>query len=243
MRLHNLARPALGILLLSALSIVSAARVADTYALRENHKVGDVASSKYVATLELKGAKVKIQGGSKTTIDEVKPDGSFVVSSIQSVEVYQDDKLLGKQADSPGKVTFTSNGQATAFDAVSTEMTPEGVTFSITRLSAFISPAAPVKMNEEWTIKYKEEKEKTMLPAVAKYKVVALEKLGEVPVAVVEMSYKETGDDDAPISSEGKHWVNIATGEVLKTVLTFKNFPTLQGIAKTGTIESEVVKS
>ncbi|MES1147138.1 MAG: hypothetical protein ABUL49_00120 [bacterium] len=245
MRLHNLARPALGVLLLSALSIVALARADDTYALRSKVKVGDVVNSKYTANLDFGMAKVKVTAGTKATIAEVKGDGSFVVSGQQrGLKVYQDDKLVQEQEEGTvGKTTFAADGQALEFDAGALEGQPESLSVSMARLTSFIAPANPVKLNEEWVINYKADKDKDVLAGVAKFKIVAIEKLGDADVAVVESSFKELGDDD-PLTSDGKHWINIATGEDMKSVLNIKNLPTPMGVkAKSGTIESEVVKS
>lgn len=239
----SLARPVVAVAV-AALSLIAAAQTVGSFSLRQVFQVGETYKGKFVAVLDLGMAKVKVSANTKSKVDEVKPDGGYVTTSQQTnVEVYQGDNLVQQTPEGAvGKTTFAADGRAIAFDEAALEGQPESFSFSVSRAASFIAPANPVKQNDEWEVAYAADAAKDVPASKAKFKFVAVEKVGDTDTAMVEGSFKETVDEDA-VSSDGKFWVNLATGEVLKSTVVIRNLMTPMGVrAKTAEITAEVVK-
>ena len=131
---------------------------------------------------------------------------------------------------------------AVKFDEAALQGQPEALSVSAARATGFVSNLKPVKLGEEWTIDYKAEKDKDVLAGKATYKVTGKETVDGVECAVVEMTYKETGNEDEPLSTVGKHWIGLSSGESIKSVINVTNLPTPSGTAKKAVMETEVVK-
>jgi hypothetical protein len=237
-------RRALGCALLLAVSLATAAVIDGPYALKFKPVKGQSVKNKFTADLDLGVAQVNLDGITTSTIAEVKEDGTWISTSRQTLKVSTGGKVVQSVEDQPGgKVTYAADGQAVSFDTEALGDQPESTQVNAARVGSFIAPKAPVNVGDEWSIDFAANKDKDIPAGTAKFKLVKVEKLNDVDCAYVEASYKQKGDDADLLTSVGKMWINLATGDTVKSVVNVNNLPVVGGYsAKTGTITTEIIK-
>lgn len=237
-------RQSLGCALILAVSLATAAVFEGPYALKYKPVKGSSTTNKFTAELDLGMATVNLDGTSKSTVDEVKADGSWVTSSRQSLKVSTGGKVVQSVEDQPGgKTTYSADGQAIAFDSAALGDQPESTQVSASRIGTFVAPKDPVKVGDEWTVEFAANKDKDIPAGVSKFKFVKEEKINGVDCAYIETSYKQKGEDADLLTATGKMWISLENGDTVKSVVLVNNLPVAGGyVAKTGTITSEIVK-
>lgn len=84
---------------------------------------------------------------------------------------------------------------------------------------AFIKDA--VGEGDTWTIEYKENKELGLPVATGKYKLLEFVTLDDIKCAKIEFKYNE--DLDKGLSTVGTYWVELASGDSIKSDTTMEN--------------------
>lgn len=237
-------RQLLGCALAVAVSLAFAASVEGPYALKFKPEKGKVTTTKFLADLDLGIAQVNLDGTTRTTIDEVKSDGTYISSTRQTLKVSTGGKVVQSVEDQPGgKTTYAADGQALSFDSEALGDQPESTQVAASRIGSFIAPKDPVKEGDEWTIEFAANKDKDIAAGTAKFKFIKVEKLNDQDCAYVESTYKQKGDDADLLSSTAKMWISLKDGDTVKAVVQVNNLPVAGGYsAKTGTITTEIVK-
>lgn len=82
----------------------------------------------------------------------------------------------------------------------------------------------PVQVGETWQIQYPRNDRVGLPQAVGNYKFAAQETVNGVATAKIEVDYQES-QGSPPVTSKGVAWIEIASGDIVKTELDIRNVP------------------
>lgn len=99
-----------------------------------------------------------------------------------------------------------------------------GVESRLARMGGIVVPDKELKVGESWSHDYSASVSPAVVAGKSDYKLVKTEKLDGRTVAMVEMTYKELSGA-SPAAANGKVWIDIETGDVVRLESDWKNAP------------------
>ncbi len=230
-------RKAAPLLVLMALIASSAlAQAQDKVTLRVKGEVGKSAnySSKADFAVNFQGETLKLSSEetSQTKVTKVNPDGSVefdMTVLTQKVRINGED-LPDEEDDSKGSgtiYTLNARGITTATKEKKTSSDEEDESDSLNaRLSqanSIIFAQEAVGVGSTWSHKHAPNKDWGTLEGTSQFKLAAFETIGSDKAAKIEFTYAET--DSKGIKGRGTHWVELSSGDVIKTENSFEQVP------------------
>ena len=232
-RLH-LAVPLLALMAI----MVSAAplQAPEKVTLRVKGEVGKSAkyASKADFTVNFQGETLKLNSEetSETKVTKVNSDGSVefdLTVLTQKVKINGED--LPDEENDPGEngsiYTLNSRGItiATKEKGASGDEEDESDTLNVrlSQATSMVYAQEAVTVGSTWNHKFAANKDWGTLEGTSNYKLVAFETFGGEKTAKIEFSYAES--DSKGIKGRGIHWVELNSGDVVKSENSFEQVP------------------
>lgn len=196
----------------------------DGISLVRQVKVGDSQRFKMTAEIDIMGMTAVYSANTVETVREVREDGSYIVQSTQNDAkiVFGDQEL---PVDSTGSMTtvFERNGLVRSVESSEPDMGGSAA-FRIANMTSFVVPDTPVKIGSKWEQEIKGSARTDNIGGKASYSVVATERVAGIETFVIEMKFVETSGE-APATAEGRIWVDVRDGSLVKLSATLRNAP------------------
>lgn len=201
----------------------------DKVVLTRKATVGDTARFTNEARMVLNagGQKLAVEATvvEKKTVTAVGADGNITYTEqTESIQMSLNGTPLPPQARSVAStLTVRRNRSLAALDA-GAETSDSVRTF---HASGIVFPDTPVRVGDTWKRSVKADDPQGARAGSGEYKLLAFEKVGAIDTVKVSVKYKEAAANG--ISATGMVWVEIATGEDVKSELELTNLPAPQG--------------
>jgi len=189
--------------------------------LMRNPKVGQETRLRLKAEIDLLGTSALFTALVIERVTAVDAQGNYTIESRQTEATTLYGSQETKVADSGARsATYRPTGEIKEIKVGS----PTGVDVRLARLGGFVVPDRDLKVGETWSHVYPADSASAKVGGKADYKLAKTDKLDDRPVAIVEMSYKESSGA-APAEANGKAWIDLETGEVVRLESEWKNAP------------------
>ena len=96
--------------------------------------------------------------------------------------------------------------------------------YRLANMTSIVVPDTPVKVGSKWEQEIKASPRIDNIGGKATFSVVAAEVVAGVEKLVIEMKYTEVGGD-TQATSEGRVWIDVRTGSLVKLTATLRNAP------------------
>lgn len=222
----------LGLLAL-ALMIVVPAGAQEKVTLSHKAKEGQVAryQQKFNADIEAMGQKIKaeVTQTSKRTVTKVGADGTI---TYEEKDESSETKINGEKLpeDEPTNdtttVTILPNGMLVKYTS-SSDTGGDKLAVRLYNSTNIIFSEKAVGTGDKWSYEYKADADLGTVTATGNFEVLGFEKIGDVETVRIRMTYSETGSK--PITSTSTQWIELASGDAVKSEFTFNNVPFGEG--------------
>lgn len=212
-----------------ALGALAVAQAPDTFSLRRVPTKGETLTFKFESRVSMYGIPVEFAATLRQTVTEVNPDGSFVVESFQT-EGKASFEIAGPQGPKKAEQVLRDQGPTTttyARDNVVTKIEAEGLDANAYRRAAITTLAVrrdAYRVGESWSVVLAGDVALGMVDTTLEYRVEAIEEQLGVQCARVHLSAKENAGS-FPMTAEGKLWVSLTDGALVKSDLQHTNLP------------------
>ena len=218
-----------GPLVLAAFSCVAlfAAPAQEKVQVSRKAKVGDAARATTEAVFAINAAgrqaTLQMKATERTTVTEIASDGRVTMSvDTESIEMSIDGNALPPPPKSPpNTLVIRSDRTLVSLVAPSTAPTSEGFETRMYNATTVVFPDKPIGVGDTWKREVKPDAALAIRAATASHTVVAFEKLGSANAVKISMSFHETAAEG--IKVDGDFWIDLATGEDLKSEIEFRN--------------------
>lgn len=220
----NLPNPAMKIQLPIAIFLAAAVSFAagnQGLRLMRTPKVGQETRLRLKAEIDLLGTSALFTALVIEKVTAVDAQGNYTIESRQTEAKTLYGTQETKVADSGARsATYRPTGEIKEIKVGS----PGGVDVRLARLGGFVVPDRELKVGESWSHIYPADSSSALVGGKADYKLAKTEKIDHRTVAIVEMTYKESSGA-APAEANGKAWIELETGEVVRLESDWKNAP------------------
>lgn len=204
----------------AALSVAAFA-VQDGVSLKRTAKVGDTATFRLKADVEIGGMEANFTAKVVEKVAKVESNGNFTVDSTQS-----EGKIMfgGQEMEAPEmsqSFTYKATGEVVDIKAENTDSS----VWRMANLQSFVVPDKAMKVGDEWTIEGKKDEKTGAVATKGTFKIEAAETVGKYECMKVKFNVKETEGGDAAASAEGFSWVNKKDGTLAKVEGKWINAP------------------
>lgn len=210
------------LLSLCLVAAVLPAHAQETFTLRRVATAGE--SSKYTLKVEttFQGMAVKFTATLLEKVLSVDADGSIVTESTESdVKLELDGNTMDAEgADDHSKTTTDARGRVVLIED---DMVDEA-SYRVAALNSIIWPENPVSVGSKWSFDREASAKQGTPASVSEFEIVGTEDVKGVSAVKVRYSTKELSGEE-PAASQGFHWVDKATGRVLRSEMEWKNAP------------------
>jgi hypothetical protein len=207
----------LGLATLAALVVA-----ADGTSLKYAPKEGTSRKYKLSAVFDAGGTSANVTGEVTEKISKVDAaTGDVTEERLQgALTVDVGGQTIPVDAGPPSTMVYHADGSLV-------EIRGEGLnpsTYRLATLSTVRFPKDPVAADGTWKVEIPANEKTGVVKTNAEYKVLGMEKLMGIDTIKISSSVKEA-EGDAPASSEGIVWINVADGTVVKFDGTWTNAP------------------
>lgn len=201
--------------------MVATATVPAPVKLERKVKSGDVHKGTLSFEADFNGQLVAATADTKSTIKEIKDDGTVVMhETFESMTMTVDGNEMGHADGRNDMVTYDKWGRVVNVASQSDNSMPPRVAHLVT----FVYPENPVDIGDSWE-KVTQANDSNKLPKTTfKGTVEAFEEYKGIKVAKVKYSIAEEFHT-APATLTGTAWINIENGRMVKAEADIKNFP------------------
>ncbi|MFQ3669689.1 MAG: hypothetical protein SNJ61_12490 [Fimbriimonadaceae bacterium] len=196
----------------------------DGISLVRQVKVGDTKRFKMSFEIDIMGMMAVYSATQVETVREVREDGSYIVQSTQNdVKIVFGDQDL--PVDNTGSLTtvFERNGMVRSVESSEPDMGGSAA-FRIANMTSIVVPDTPVNVGSKWEQEIRGSAKTDNVGGKATYSVVATERVAGIETLVIEMRYVETSGE-APATAEGRIWLDVRDGSLVKLTATLRNAP------------------
>lgn len=184
-------------------------------------KVGQENRLSLRAEIDLLGSSAVFTAIVVEKVTEVDSLGNYTIESRQTEAVTRLGDRETKVAETGVRsATYRPTGEIKEIKQVS----PQGADVRLARLGGLVVPDRELKPGESWSHDYPALPESGNIAGKANYKYLKTETLDGKAAAVIEVKYKESSGA-SPAEANGKAWIEIPTGEMLKLESEWKNAP------------------
>lgn len=195
-------------------------------------EVGKSATYKYEGKSEgndgVKNTVYQAMEVSEVKVEKVLEDGSIVYNQTsKEVKLNFDGEeingLEGTEGEQGAIYTLKSDGTLKEYKDKDKSAEEDDVKLACRYLQAEtpVFTKEAVGEGDTWTIEYKANKELGLPVATGKYKLLEFVTLDGIKCAKIEFKYKE--DVDKGLSTVGTYWVELASGDSIKSDATMEN--------------------
>ena len=219
-------RRVIGSALLAA-AAASTAHAQQKVVVTRKATVGDTARFVNEARVVLNSGGQKVTAEAtvveKRTVTAVGADGNITYTE-QTESMSLNGTPLPPQGRSVATTLTVRRNRSLAALAAGAETSDSVRTF---HASGIVFPDTPVGVGDTWKRTVKADDPQGARAGSGEYKLLAFEKVGAIDTVKVSVRYKEAASKG--ISATGMVWVELATGEDVKSELELKNLPAPQG--------------
>lgn len=171
---------------------------------------------------EVKVSKVNLANGKIASVEFDKVITSSK-TKLNGEEMPADDEKKGEEGSA---FTILANGDLAAYKDKDKETDPDAdkITMRLTQASLMVFSDKAVGVGDTWSHSFPGNKDWGTEKARADFKLVAFEDVGGIKTAKIEFTYAEQ-DAKRSIKGTGAHWVELATGDVVKSESKLENVP------------------
>ena len=210
------------------LLLTSAALAQDKVLLSRKAKVGDVTrtSMDVAMTADIGGRQVSLglKGIEAATVSAVGADGQLTVRArAESMSVTLDGNPMPLPPESPSSTVVMTRLRSLISYTPGDSTQDAAFEARMFNATTIVFADKPVGVGDTWTREVKADAALGTVAAIAQFKITAFEKVESASTAKVEMTYREAAPGG--IQSSGSFWIDVATGEDVKTEFEFRNVP------------------
>jgi hypothetical protein len=205
------------LLLLPAL----AAQAQDSFVLKRTAAVGEEAKYTLRVDTTFGGIAVVFKAKMHEKVVAVTPEGGLTLESRQTESVLDlDGQTMDAGPESVSKISLHPDGRVAKIETE--DVTDES--YRVAHLNHLAWPEGEVAVGHKWSSKVAAEPGLGGVALESSFEILGLEEFAGVKAVVVGFKSAEVSGD-TPASASGKHWVDAATGLVLKSEMEWKNAP------------------
>ncbi|HRI43815.1 MAG TPA: zinc-dependent metalloprotease [Fimbriimonadaceae bacterium] len=175
------------------------------------------------------------------TVKEVKDGNIAFVQATESQEITMNGEKLDPDPDEnkPSTVTVRPDGTLVSYESEG-DGDAEKMNVRIMSATSVIFSKNPVGVGDKWSYQYKDDDKLGTKAGSANFQLLAFEKAKDVDCAKIKMTFEEAGGSPR-FASDVTAWVELATGDTVKSDVSLTNFPLGEGAGTTsnakGTME------
>ncbi len=211
--------------LLFAACAVAIAAVHDPITLKYAPKVGDEFKYKMTGQFNVMNVDASVTADLDTKVTKVDPDGTYTaVAETKNLTIGFNDQTMS-QPDSTVTRVEKANGEMVSFN---TDADTAGNGWRLAELNNFVYPDHAINVGDTWSAPLAADDKKGLIAMTRDYKFDSLEKIGTHDTAKIKVTYKETSGSD-PVGKDGFVWIDTKDGTMVKSDVTWTNYPGPQG--------------
>lgn len=193
-----------------------------TYSLKRVVTKGGKIKYKLTADVDGGGTQVNVRSTVTEEVQDIKDNGDYVIKSSQTETVATvNGQEFPPEPDAGNVITYNALGDVLDIKALASVVGSSE--WRLANLGLLRAPDQPVKVGDAWTYKIA-GKSQAGVDAIADYKLLATEKIGDRLTLKISAKIKET-TGSAPASSDGTVWVDAKDFSMVKTETTWTNAP------------------
>ncbi len=227
---------------LLAMLLVPAAFAQEKVLLQRRGTVGESSRYEGQANLALGGGgleiNVVIKQKTKLTVKEVNDYGFLTLESeLEEMNVsFNGQEFPTEEAAGSKTVLYVDpTGLTTVLETDMEAEDDSGMTQRISQASQVIFSSDPVGPGDKWSHSYPGDKEALLPKAKVEFTFEDFETVSGVRAARLAMNYVE--DQSGALKGTGKVWIDVASGETIKTDLSLSGSINLEGMESKGDIK------
>lgn len=207
---------------------IALSQPAGTFSLKRVPKADETMVYQTSSTVSVQGVPFEISTKHRVTVVEVKPDGGYITESTQTEGVATftpaspdaKPQTTALRDYGPVRTTYAPTNRVVEVEDDSSD----GYSYRRANLTSFIVEKPSFQVGDAWTVKIAGETKKGSVDIELKYKIEALEMIGEVQTAKISLESKELMGP-SPASASGNLWIELRDGSTVKAEFRLLNVP------------------